>query len=247
MPNRMPRRMPVRAARARGDLFDRSRVEMRTSDAEGVGHEVGSEFRFPRRGGEGACMRDAGFELFPNHRRYDHLCDRSGLLSHVPASGLDAESWKFLNGSVCKLATSDSLTSDLPHLFESSCRGSGSATKVEITGTGGDDGEEFSSPEFDPDTEPDAGLSDSACTKRMERPDASPCSGGFVAFGDPRDLLDAANVGISRLGGVTWMYTLLILILNLEKGETRGMVQSKRRRREGVGHEGRMGGWEWFS
>jgi hypothetical protein len=42
------------------------------------------------------------------------------------------------------------------------------------------------------------------------------------------------------------MYTLLILILNLKKGETRGIVQNKRRRREGVGHEGRIGGWEWF-
>jgi hypothetical protein len=202
-------------------------------------------------------MRDARFELFPNHRRYDHLCDRSGVLSHAPASGLDAESWKFLNGSVCKLGTTDSLTSDLPRVFESLCKGSGSATEVEITGTGGDDGEKFSSPEFDPDTEPDAELSDSACTRRAERPHASPRSGGFVAFGHPRDLVNAADVGISGLGGVTWMselelrapqmYTLLILILNLEKGETRGVVRSKRRRREEVGHKGRIvGGWEWF-
>jgi hypothetical protein len=135
---------------------------MRTSDAEDVGYEVGPEFRFPRRGGEGACMRDAGFELFPNHRRYDHLCDRSGVLSHAPASGLDAESWKFLNGSVCKLATTDSLTSDLSPMFESSCGGGGSATKVEITGTGGDDGGEFDPPDWDSELEPDAWLFDRA-------------------------------------------------------------------------------------
>jgi hypothetical protein len=39
------------------------------------------------------------------------------------------------------------------------------------------------------------------------------------------------------------MYTLLFLILNLEKGETKGIVRSKRGRREEVGHQGLMGGW----
>jgi hypothetical protein len=116
-----------------------------------------------------------------------------------------------------------------------------------------EDGEEFDPPDWDPELEPNASLSNRAWRRKTEGPDGPPHSGDFVPIKDLGNLADAADVGISGSGGVTWMselelrapqmYTLLILILNLEKGETRGMVRSKRRRREEVGHEGRMVGW----
>jgi hypothetical protein len=120
-----------------------------------------------------------------------------------------------------------------------------------------DDVGEFGPPELDPDMEPDAGLSHRAYTRRTEGPEGSPRSGGFVAFRVPRDLVDAADVGISGLGVVTWMsglelrapqmYTLLILILNLEKGkpEVLSEANDEDQRRPDMKAEW-LGGWEWF-
>jgi hypothetical protein len=47
-------------------MLDRRRDEMRTSGAEGVGHDVVPKLRLPSGGGDGGCSRNAGFELSPS-------------------------------------------------------------------------------------------------------------------------------------------------------------------------------------
>jgi hypothetical protein len=109
----------------------------------------------------------AGFELSLNHQQYDHMYERSGVLSHTPASasGLDAESGKSLNTSFRQLATGDGSTFHLSDMFECLCGGGGPATKVDNTRE--DDAGELDPPDLDPNPEPDTWLSDRAFTRRV--------------------------------------------------------------------------------
>jgi hypothetical protein len=160
MLRRHPRRTAGRAARARDDVclieFGLRRVRV---DATALETRVGFDLWGEEE--EDVCARVKPDSGSPPT---GPLCDRSGVLSLAPTSGLDSEDWNSCEGSLGKLVTGDDSTSDLSEMFESRCGGgdgrrSPPARVGRVETTGEDDAGEFDPPDADPpepDPDPDA-------------------------------------------------------------------------------------------